>query len=72
MGFHETMDDLDMSPKQGFTTLFVELIEEHIYALYTPDGHYAKIKVTEVSDVLVTFDWAYQLQQDNPQLAPLF
>ena len=70
MGFHEKMDDLDMSPEQGFTSLFVELIEGHIYALYTPDEHYAKIRVTQVSDTFVTFDWAYQLQLDNPQLAP--
>ena len=72
MGFHETMDDLDISPERGFTTLFVELIEGHIYALYTPDGNYAKIQVKKVSDSSVTFDWAYQLQRDNPQLAPAF
>jgi len=72
MGFHKTMDDLDASPEKGFTTLFVELIEGHIYALYTPDGNYAKIRVTKISDTSVTFDWAYQLQRDNPQLAPSF
>ena len=37
---------------------------------YTPDGNYAKIRTTAVSDSYVTFDWAYQIDLNNPELAP--
>ena len=55
---------------RGFTTQFVEVIEGHVYALLTPDGNFAKIHVITVSDTTITFDWAYQIDPGNPQLAP--
>lgn len=79
LGYRDSMDDVDVSPTQGFTTLFVEAIIGHTYAFLTPDGHHAKIRVTDlnmdltngdVRDAWITFDWAYQLQPDNPELAP--
>ena len=70
MGYHESFDAVDASPARGFTTEFVELLEGHVYVLYTPDGNYAKIHVIAVSDNSVTFDWAYQIDPDNPELAP--
>lgn len=70
MGYHENMSDVDESPVQGFTTLYVELIEGHVYLFYTPDRHYAMIRVLTVSLDIVTFDWAYQISRDNPELAP--
>jgi len=81
LGYTESMDDIDVSPTKGFTTLFVEVIIGHTYAFFTPDGHYAKIRVTDlyvdwvgndIRDAWVVFDWAYQLQPDNPDLAPKF
>ena len=70
MGYHEGFDEVDVSPFLGFTTEFVELIEGHVYIFYTPDGNYAKIHVAAISDNSVTFDWAYQIDPDNPELAP--
>ena len=72
MGYRDSMDNLDESPlfDLGYTELFVELLEGHVYAFYTPDDNYAKIRVIDVSDVAVTFDWAYQTDPDNPELAP--
>lgn len=37
---------------------------------YTLEGNYAKIRMTAVSDSYVTFDWAYQTNPNNPELAP--
>jgi len=73
MGYRRYMSDLDVSPEYplGFTTLFVELIEGHVYAFYTPDRHYAMIRVLTVSEDTVTFDWAYQVDRNNPELAPV-
>ena len=70
LGYHENFDDVDVVPEMGYTTLFVEAIEGHIYALYTPDGNFAKIQVRELSDDEVVFDWAYQPDPENVQLAP--
>jgi hypothetical protein len=72
MGYRESMDNLDEAPLYdlGYTELFVELLKGHVYAFNTPDGNYAKIRVIDVSDVSVTFDWAYQIDPDNPELAP--
>ena len=70
LGYHEGFDSVDFVPEVGYTTLFVELIEGHIYALYTPDGNFAKIQVRELYDDAVVFDWAYQTDPENVQLAP--
>ena len=79
LGYTDHIDDVDVSPTQGFTKLFVEAIIGHTYALVMPDGHYAKIRITDlridwangdIGDAWAIFDWAYQLQPDNPELAP--
>ena len=70
MGYHDYFDEVDISPVQGFTTEFVELIEGHVYTLLTPDGNFAKIHVIAVSKTSITFDWAYQIDTGNAQLAP--
>jgi len=79
MGFTDNMDEISFAPQNGFTTLFMEAIKGHTYVLLTSDGHYAKIRVSdvyiewageEVRSASITFDWAYQLQTGNPELAP--
>ena len=70
LGYHEYFDGVDIVPEMGYTTLFVELIEGHVYAIYTPDGNFAKIQVRKLSDDAVVFDWAYQTEPENVQLAP--
>ena len=70
LGYHKNFDAVDFVPDMGYTTLFVELIEGHIYAINTPDNNYAKIHVRELYDDAVVFDWAYQTDPENVQLAP--
>ncbi|MDE0480949.1 MAG: fibronectin type III domain-containing protein [Candidatus Poribacteria bacterium] len=70
LGYQEDFDGVDVVPEYGYTTLFVELIEGHIYAIYTPDGNFAKIHVRKLFDDAVVFDWAYQTDPENIQLAP--
>ena len=80
LGYTDSMDDVDASPTLGFTTLFVEAIIGHTYAFLLPDGHYAKLRVKDIQiewangddvwEAWMIFDWAYQLQVDNPELAP--
>lgn len=79
LGYTDSMDDIDVSPQQGFTFAFAEAIPGHTYAFLTLDGNYAKIRATEIEvdwagdkirEAWMTFDWAYQLQPGNPELAP--
>ena len=79
LGYTDSTDDVDVSPTRGFTELFVEAIIGHTYAFLTPEGNYAKIRITDlyidwsdtdVRDAWVVFDWAFQLQEGNPELAP--
>jgi hypothetical protein len=70
LGYHPNLTEVDVAPGEGYTFFWMELIEGHVYAFFTPDEHYAKIRVTRVSDESVTFDWAYQEQPLNTDLAP--
>lgn len=70
LGYHEGFDDVDFAPEFGYTTEFIELFEGHIYAIYTADGNFAKIHVRKLFDDAVEFDWAYQTEPENIQLAP--
>lgn len=80
LGYTDSLDDVDVSPTKGFTELFVEAIIGHTYTFLTPEGHYAKIRVTDiyidwagndVQQAWIVFDWAFQPQQNNPELAPV-
>ncbi|MDA1191878.1 MAG: fibronectin type III domain-containing protein [Candidatus Poribacteria bacterium] len=70
LGFHSRMDEVDVAPSEGYTIFSVEALPGHVYAFFTPDGHYAKIRVSRVNPDEITFDWAYQLQRENTDLAP--
>ena len=70
LGYHEEFDAVDLVPEIGYTTFFVELIKGHVYAINTPDDNFAKIRVRELDEEAVIFDWAYQTDPKNVQLAP--
>ena len=68
-GYH-VLDDLDWAPGAGWSpTGSVELTVGHSYYVVTRDNHYAKFRVVAVSNTSVQFDWAYQTDPGNPQLA---
>jgi len=71
VGYPDHFADLDQSPVRGFTTKFLEILEGHIYAFYLPGKNFAKVHVKQVSTDSVTFDWALQIDRENPQLAPI-
>ena len=48
----------------------VEAIPGHSYIVLTADNHYAKFHVVSRDAGDVVIDWAYQIDQDNPELAP--
>ena len=74
-GYHDYFDEIGWAPQYGWTeTEWSELIEGHIYVIRTGTSsssyHYAKLWVVTVNSNSVTFQWAYQTDIDNPELAP--
>jgi hypothetical protein len=66
---------VDWAPLAGWAPSGqVELIHGHSYIVRIVDQsgffNMAKIHVVAVSPASVTLDWAYQFDQDNPELAP--
>jgi hypothetical protein len=73
VGFTASFDEVGYSPADGWSQLgYLELILGHTYVVWTRDYHYAKLRVQELNLGLgyVVFQWAYQTDTDNPELAP--
>ncbi|MBN1349831.1 hypothetical protein JXJ21_10510 [candidate division KSB1 bacterium] len=69
-GYTETLDAVNYAPESGWSRLgWVELIQGHSYIVWTSDNHFAKFRVTQISPTQVKFDWAYQIDPGNPELA---
>ena len=63
--------DVDFAPPAGWSADgIVEAIPGHSYIVLTADGHYAKFHVDSRDASGAVIDWAYQIDQDNPELAP--
>ncbi len=64
-------DEVSWAPKSGWNPSgAVEVIAGHVYVVWTRDDHYAKVRVTSVGNRTLRFDWAYQVDRGNPELAP--
>jgi hypothetical protein len=69
MGYTSSLYDIVKSPTKGWSpTGDAVAIAGHTYVIRTWDNHYAKIRIVDLSASTVQFDWAYQLQADNPFL----
>ncbi|RMH14909.1 MAG: fibronectin type III domain-containing protein, partial [Gemmatimonadetes bacterium] len=71
--------DWTVAPTSGYTTADLRVDQEFTYMLRVPgdDGelHYGAIRVSilgtdQSGNAIMIFDWAYQLQPGNPNLAP--
>ena len=67
--------NVDWAPVEGWSNVGqVELIEGHSYIIRirSPGNKWnmAKVYVASVSNASVTLDWAYQISDNNPELAP--
>lgn len=73
VGYTGTFDEIGYAPENGWSQLgYVELILGHTYVIWTNDYHFAKMRVVSINSGtgMVSFDWAYQTDADNPELAP--
>lgn len=73
-GYTDNLDDVDVAPDTniGWSELgWVEVILGHSYIIWTRDNHFAKLRVSEfIKSYGISFDWAYQVDEGNPELAP--
>ena len=72
LGYTESFDAIGWAPGAGWSQLgYVEAIEGHTYVVWTSDDHYAKVRITAISPSgAVSFQWAYQTDTGNLELAP--
>ncbi|MBZ0267728.1 hypothetical protein K8I85_06200 [bacterium] len=77
LGYTESMDDVSWAPADGWSVSSrgVELIPGHTYVVWTHDSYFAKLRVVAVLQTAgipsaILIDWAYQVDQSNPELAP--
>ena len=69
-GYATSLDAVDYAPESGWSPSgSVELIAGHCYVVWTHDDHYAKFRVTSLNPQRVVFDWAYQVDVGNRELA---
>lgn len=71
MGKTNSIYDIEEAPISGWsTTKDAKAIVGHTYVIWTWDNHYAKIRVKNITQERVVFDWAYQTVEGEPQLKP--
>lgn len=71
MGLTSDIYDIEYAPISGWSSTKDEFaIVGHTYVIWTWDNHYAKIRVKNITQDRVVFDWAFQLVEGEPQLKP--
>lgn len=69
MGYVESLDEIDVAPLEGWDLDGqVQAVPGHAYVILTDDQHFAKIRIQELSDEFLLFDWAFQVDPGNPEL----
>lgn len=77
MGFTGDFDNIGWAPDLGWSELgYVEIILGHTYVVWTADNHFAKMRALSFNTGVgglnsVTFEWAYQTDPGNLELAPV-
>jgi hypothetical protein len=63
--------DIPFAPTSGWNPDKYEVARAgHTYVIWTWDNHFAKIRVKNITNDRVVFDWAYQIVEGNNQLKP--
>jgi hypothetical protein len=64
-------DSVDWAPNGGWSpTGTAEVIPGHVYVVWTRDNHFAKVRARSLTSDVLEFDWAYQIDEGNPELSP--
>jgi hypothetical protein len=69
MGKTTDIYDVSVAPSSGWSST-KDVVAEigHTYVIWTWDNHFAKIRVKNITNERVVFDWAYQTVEGNDEL----
>lgn len=69
MGVTFDIYDIEFAPVEGWEPdKFVTADVGHTYVIWTWNNHYAKIRVSSITNERIVFDWAYQTVEGEPLL----
>lgn len=69
MGSTIDIYDIPFAPTNGWSPdKYVPAIVGHTYVLWTWDNHFAKVRISQIINDRMVFDWAYQTVQGEQQL----
>jgi hypothetical protein len=75
MGTTTDIWDISYAPSTGWVPLqpnenvkYVEAKVGHTYVIWTWDNHFAKVRIKNITNERMVFDWAYQLVEGNREL----
>ena len=69
MGYTDSFDDIGWAPSDGWSVNgWAELIEGHTYVVWDDDLFFAKIRVEVKGSSSIAIRWAFQLDNNNPEL----
>lgn len=71
MGPTNDIYDIPFAPTSGWSSTKDAIAKVgHTYVIWTWDNHYAKIRISNITNDRMVFDWAYQLVEGETQLKP--
>lgn len=75
MGTTNDIYDISYSPLNGWVPImpdenvkYVEAKIGHTYVIWTWDNHFAKVRISNITNERMVFDWAYQTAEGNREL----
>lgn len=72
VGYTDSFDEVGWAPTDGWSEIgWFEIIVGHTYVIWTADLHFAKMRVLSIGEDSITFEWAYQTDENNPELKPV-
>lgn len=70
-GYVNSLDEIDWAPEGGWSIEIadtVTLFEKHSYVVWTWENNFAKFQVKRIGYDYVVIDWAFQIDEGNPEL----
>jgi hypothetical protein len=70
-GYVNSLDEIDWAPEGGWSTDIADtvvLYQDHAYVVWTWENNFAKFRVEHIGYDYVVIDWAFQIDEGNPEL----
>ena len=72
MGTTQDIYDIAYAPTSGWSSSKDVIAKVgHTYVIWTWNNHFAKIRITNITNERIVFDWAYQLVEGEKMLKPV-